>query len=151
MPNPSPALGNAKTSHDSYAARSARSSSEPRNFTRSATPRSAAILLCRSKSLPLPTTRYSKSGTRACTVDSALMTVSIPLYCSRASRRQTERTRTRFLAGLASVNRSEEHTSELQSHLNLVCRLLLEKKKTQPHADHDQHNRTAAPRPCEPR
>src|SRR5260370_18486466 len=29
------------------------------------------------------------------------------------------------------LNRSEEHTSELQSHLNLVCRLLLEKKKTQ--------------------
>src|SRR5260370_25820499 len=27
------------------------------------------------------------------------------------------------------VIRSEEHTSELQSHLNLVCRLLLEKKK----------------------
>src|SRR5947207_8525438 len=28
--------------------------------------------------------------------------------------------------------RSEEHTSELQSHSDLVCRLLLEKKKTQP-------------------
>src|SRR5256885_4788556 len=28
-----------------------------------------------------------------------------------------------------SVNRSEEHTSELQSPCNLVCRLLLEKKK----------------------
>src|SRR5207237_5663551 len=28
-----------------------------------------------------------------------------------------------------SIRRSEEHTSELQSHLNLVCRLLLEKKK----------------------
>src|SRR5207237_7936581 len=28
----------------------------------------------------------------------------------------------------ADVDRSEEHTSELQSHLNLVCRLLLEKK-----------------------
>src|SRR5260370_17069365 len=28
-----------------------------------------------------------------------------------------------------SPGRSEEHTSELQSHLNLVCRLLLEKKK----------------------
>src|SRR5260370_10817314 len=28
-----------------------------------------------------------------------------------------------------SLERSEEHTSELQSHLNLVCRLLLEKKK----------------------
>src|SRR5207237_9216597 len=27
------------------------------------------------------------------------------------------------------IRRSEEHTSELQSHLNLVCRLLLEKKK----------------------
>src|SRR5207237_9983429 len=27
-----------------------------------------------------------------------------------------------------SLRRSEEHTSELQSHLNLVCRLLLEKK-----------------------
>src|SRR5260370_19148417 len=26
-------------------------------------------------------------------------------------------------------SRSEEHTSELQSHLNIVCRLLLEKKK----------------------
>src|SRR5438477_6564897 len=29
----------------------------------------------------------------------------------------------------ASRHRSEEHTSELQSHVNLVCRLLLEKKK----------------------
>src|SRR5260370_32829542 len=29
----------------------------------------------------------------------------------------------------ACSGRSEEHTSELQSHLNLVCRLLLEKKK----------------------
>src|SRR4029434_11322103 len=29
--------------------------------------------------------------------------------------------------------RSEEHTSELQSHLNLVCRLLLEKKKSSHH------------------
>src|SRR5690242_21404943 len=31
--------------------------------------------------------------------------------------------------GLQSAFRSEEHTSELQSHVNLVCRLLLEKKK----------------------
>src|SRR2546422_6352983 len=30
---------------------------------------------------------------------------------------------------LSSVVRSEEHTSELQSRLHLVCRLLLEKKK----------------------
>ena len=34
----------------------------------------------------------------------------------------------RLVAGLA---RSEEHTSELQSHSDLVCRLLLEKKKKQ--------------------
>src|SRR5438477_7941125 len=33
-------------------------------------------------------------------------------------------------AALGSASgRSEEHTSELQSHVNLVCRLLLEKKK----------------------
>src|SRR5260370_15690963 len=36
----------------------------------------------------------------------------------------------RLLAVLCGDDRrSEEHTSELQSHLNLVCRLLLEKKK----------------------
>src|SRR5260370_36367378 len=33
------------------------------------------------------------------------------------------------LARLDELERSEEHTSELQSHLNLVCRLLLEQKK----------------------
>src|SRR5207237_10414462 len=32
--------------------------------------------------------------------------------------------------GTVEMQRSEEHTSELQSHLNLVCRLLLEKKNT---------------------
>src|SRR5690242_20870701 len=31
--------------------------------------------------------------------------------------------------GCRAGSRSEEHTSELQSHVNLVCRLLLEKKK----------------------
>src|SRR3712207_8468134 len=34
------------------------------------------------------------------------------------------------LRGEARVHRSEEHTSELQSRQYLVCRLLLEKKKT---------------------
>src|SRR4051812_49864301 len=38
--------------------------------------------------------------------------------------------------------RSEEHTSELQSHVNLVCRLLLEKKKDAPvHVAHPRHVR----------
>src|SRR2546422_3256504 len=35
--------------------------------------------------------------------------------------------------------RSEEHTSELQSRLHLVCRLLLEKKKTIPKIRPDRH------------
>src|SRR6266853_6217031 len=34
--------------------------------------------------------------------------------------------------------RSEEHTSELQSQSNLVCRLLLEKKKNQNKSKHEQ-------------
>src|SRR5438477_2780254 len=34
------------------------------------------------------------------------------------------------------ARRSEEHTSELQSHVNLVCRLLLEKKKQNPDMPH---------------
>src|SRR5256885_4689190 len=34
------------------------------------------------------------------------------------------------------MERSEEHTSELQSPCNLVCRLLLEKKKTTEHTTH---------------
>src|SRR5438477_9279055 len=33
---------------------------------------------------------------------------------------------------MVNGSRSEEHTSELQSHVNLVCRLLLEQKKTAP-------------------
>src|SRR5438034_9425941 len=37
----------------------------------------------------------------------------------------------KFLSGARAgqIERSEEHTSELQSHSDLVCRLLLEKKK----------------------
>src|SRR2546422_4485801 len=37
---------------------------------------------------------------------------------------------------LAREGRSEEHTSELQSRLHLVCRLLLEKKKKKHHKKH---------------
>src|SRR5467141_5401568 len=45
---------------------------------------------------------------------------SRPARCSTVSTSTTSR---------RCSARSEEHTSELQSHLNLVCRLLLEKKK----------------------
>src|SRR2546422_6895038 len=41
-----------------------------------------------------------------------------------------------------TANRSEEHTSELQSRLHLVCRLLLEKKKSHSRlASDDEHAR----------
>src|SRR5438034_2633150 len=40
-----------------------------------------------------------------------------------------------------SVKRSEEHTSELQSHSDLVCRLLLEKKKKK--KNHNQNKQAA--------
>src|SRR2546427_3595919 len=40
-----------------------------------------------------------------------------------------EKKRREATLGLWKPNRSEEHTSELQSQSNLVCRLLLEKKK----------------------
>src|SRR3954462_6528814 len=43
--------------------------------------------------------------------------------------------------------RSEEHTSELQSHDNLVCRLLLEKKKNRIHHTWDGMPATTRQRP----
>src|SRR6476661_10030402 len=47
----------------------------------------------------------------------------------RSSRRVDRRAEYDHDDGIEGHIRSEEHTSELQSHLNLVCRLLLEKKK----------------------
>src|SRR5260370_23470991 len=49
------------------------------------------------------------------------------LFCDSLVERQLRRDNPVGVA--AQRARSEEHTSELQSHLNLVCRLLLEKKK----------------------
>src|SRR2546422_4361960 len=46
-------------------------------------------------------------------------------------------------AGHWSAGRSEEHTSELQSRLHLVCRLLLEKKKTPNHVARERACRIA--------
>src|SRR5690242_21426573 len=55
-------------------------------------------------------------------------------YPSRAEERQIlevmARTSGTPTTGAVVEPRSEEHTSELQSHVNLVCRLLLEKKKS---------------------
>src|SRR2546426_1959392 len=49
----------------------------------------------------------------------------------RKKRRRMEATETDERGAQLSQERSEEHTSELQSPCNLVCRLLLEKKKKQ--------------------
>src|SRR2546422_6421825 len=48
----------------------------------------------------------------------------------RPQRTTSGRSRREAVARGRSLRRSEEHTSELQSRLHLVCRLLLEKKKT---------------------
>src|SRR5260221_8840528 len=53
-----------------------------------------------------------------------------PLLCSSAVTRSWSSSR-------AAKQRSEEHTSELQSHSDLVCRLLLEKKNK--HELEEQH------------
>src|SRR5260370_30579584 len=50
-------------------------------------------------------------------------------WISPRCRRTTLNSVVLILVWLGPCSRSEEHTSELQSHLNLVCRLLLEKKK----------------------
>src|SRR5438034_7200779 len=48
--------------------------------------------------------------------------------------------RLRAVAGAELAVRSEEHTSELQSHSDLVCRLLLEKKKKKKKIDLTMHD-----------
>src|SRR5690242_21515319 len=59
---------------------------------------------------------------------------SVSSHKMRSALRNTHSARNvtspRLPIGVATrCRRSEEHTSELQSHVNLVCRLLLEKKK----------------------
>src|SRR2546426_3332542 len=55
-----------------------------------------------------------------------------------------------FTARVVGADRSEEHTSELQSPCNLVCRLLLEKKKkTKAQSNSRQERRRESARtPC---
>src|SRR5207302_7353726 len=56
----------------------------------------------------------------------------------------------RELRPRAPEHRSEEHTSELQSRENLVCRLLLEKKKKAHSTDHERDAAGARPPPPHP-
>src|SRR5690242_21362436 len=63
------------------------------------------------------------TSARACT----LFPLPEPIVHSPAARSSVASTTSKRSSN--SAPRSEEHTSELQSHVNLVCRLLLEKKK----------------------
>src|SRR2546427_2473166 len=59
---------------------------------------------------------------------------ALPIFAStvESGLNTLRKTQTRLSSSGGSRRRSEEHTSELQSQSNLVCRLLLEKKKNLP-------------------
>src|SRR5256885_17212891 len=54
---------------------------------------------------------------------------ALPISCPKVSPARMLSRHCPVVVGHAHARRSEEHTSELQSPCNLVCRLLLEKKK----------------------
>src|SRR5438046_5356320 len=62
-------------------------------------------------------------------------------HSARAARRAGHGRRVRGRLAARCRVRSEEHTSELQSLTNLVCRLLLEKKKKKEKQDHKNPQR----------
>src|SRR5437667_7347674 len=67
-------------------------------------------------------------------------TTALPILWPRAPAHPRQRTDSRTREPLAlSTVRSEEHTSELQSHHDLVCRLLLEKKKNKTNTSNQEH------------
>src|SRR3989475_8786405 len=103
---------------------------------------STSTAFCRASSLNL-----NRLGSSAKASDSAIHR----LNCSSGSRpslsRSLFRANSRAKGPKASSlrRRSEEHTSELQSQSNLVCRLLLEKKKNDLPPDQRKTSRTDLP------
>src|SRR3989442_7661464 len=77
------------------------------------------------RSTLFPYTTLFRSSSRA-TASASSASPSPAWRCSRASNSSCARSATSSASA-----RSEEHTSELQSRPHLVCRLLLEKKKTE--------------------
>src|SRR5256885_3107186 len=86
------------------------------------------------RSTLFPYTTLFRSGLRRADARRAVIAsraVGIDHAVAEARARTTHiRSAGDVLLGGACAGRSEEHTSELQSPCNLVCRLLLEKKKT---------------------
>src|SRR5688500_20033994 len=78
---------------------------------------------CCSRNSPCFTTAFSSSDWRADGLGREKSSRPFTMRVQRCTSRSMMRSRS------AADDRSEEHTSELQSPCNLVCRLLLEKKK----------------------
>src|SRR5260370_232734 len=79
------------------------------------------------RSTLFPYTTLFRSATRLKAGLQSPRNITFGKVCRRSSPRGIRASHGR--RSLRAASRSEEHTSELQSHLNLVCRLLLEKKK----------------------
>src|SRR2546422_2186020 len=79
------------------------------------------------RSTLFPYTTLFRSGEDKHLLDSVASQAAIALENIRLAEKMAERMEVEHRA--AREMRSEEHTSELQSRLHLVCRLLLEKKK----------------------
>src|SRR5699024_11413818 len=86
-------------------------------------PRSISVL----RSLVL---RRRRSMSTATTIENRPARASSSISAHRVPARRF------FVADTALSSRSEEHTSELQSRFDLVCRLLLEKKKKNKYHTH---------------
>src|SRR2546422_7817870 len=89
------------------------------------------FLLC----LLLGASGWGPPGASAATIHvsaAASLTDSLKVIAADYERQSGDKVRFNFGASsflARQIERSEEHTSELQSRLHLVCRLLLEKKK----------------------
>src|SRR5437667_7426946 len=92
---------------------------------------SFCVSLNRSNGTGSPAVTETPSLSRRYREPASAAVISLAFLRIRSSSCPTSRVSDRAIpTRFSSSRRSEEHTSELQSHHDLVCRLLLEKKKT---------------------
>src|SRR5205807_9154595 len=88
------------------------------------------MIRCPPRSTLFPYTTLFRSELIHHGIDGILELENLALHVDRdLARKVAARDRGRHFGDKGEILRSEEHTSELQSPCNLVCRLLLEKKK----------------------